>query len=83
MSLSDEDGRALENALLLRESRSCWEPVAQAGQLGQNRILFRGAFQSPQRVGRPSDEPPAEDFLDELSPPAWGEDEVSVECHAA
>src|SRR5882724_6349371 len=49
----------------------------------QNRILFGGALQSPQRVGRPSDEPPAEDFLDELSPPAWREDEVSVECHAA
>ena len=55
----------------------------QVGQLGQNRILFGGAFQSPQRVGRPSDEPPAEDSLDELSPPAWREDEVSVECHAA
>ena len=55
----------------------------QVGQLGQNRILFGGAFQSPQRVGRPSDEPPAEDCLDELSPPAWREDEVSVECHTA
>src|SRR5205807_420381 len=28
-------------------------------------------------------EPPAEDFLDEPSPPAWREDEVSVECDAA
>lgn len=46
-------------------------------------MLFGGAFQSPQRVGWPSDEPPAEDFLDELSPPAWREDEVSVEGHAA
>ncbi len=55
----------------------------QVGQLGQNRILFGGTFQSPQRVGRPSDEPPAEDFLDEMSPPAWREDEVSVECHTA
>jgi hypothetical protein len=55
----------------------------QVGQLGQNRMLFGGAFQSPQRVGRSGNEPPAEDFLDELPPPAWREDEVSVECHAA
>src|SRR3954452_20991368 len=49
----------------------------------QSRILFGGAFQSPQRARRSGDEPPAEDFLDELPPPAWREDEVSVECHAA
>jgi hypothetical protein len=30
---------------------------------------FGGAFQSPQRLGRSGDEPPAEDFLDELPPP--------------
>jgi hypothetical protein len=55
----------------------------QVGQLDQNRMLFGGAFQSSQRAGRSSDEPPAEDFLDELPPPAWREDEVSVECDAA
>lgn len=53
------------------------------GQLGQNRLHFGDAFQSPQRVGGPGDEPPTEDLLDELSPPAWRENEVSVECHAA
>jgi hypothetical protein len=55
----------------------------QVSQLGQNRILFGGAFQSPQRAGRSGDEPPAEDFLDELSPPPWREDEVAVERDAA
>jgi hypothetical protein len=57
--------------------------VVQVSQLGQNRILFGGAFQSPQRASRSGDEPPAEEFLDELSPPAWREDEVSVERDAA
>jgi hypothetical protein len=57
--------------------------MLEVGQLGQNRMLFGGAFQSPHRVGRSGDEPPAEDFLDELPPPAWREDEVSVECDAA
>jgi hypothetical protein len=46
-------------------------------------MLFGGAFQSPQRAGRSGDEPPTEDCLDELPPPAWREDEVSVECDAA
>jgi hypothetical protein len=46
-------------------------------------MLFGGAFQSPQRVGRSGDEPTAEDCCDELAPPAWREDEVSVECDAA
>jgi hypothetical protein len=55
----------------------------QVSQLGRNRILFGGAFQSAQRAGRSSGDPPAEDFLDELSPPAWQEDEVSVVCDAA
>jgi hypothetical protein len=59
------------------------QPVVQVSQLGQNQILFGGAFQSPQRVGRSGDEPPAENLLDKLSPPAWREDEVSVECDAA
>jgi hypothetical protein len=29
-------------------------------------MLFGGALQSPQRVGRPGDEPAAEEFLDKL-----------------
>jgi hypothetical protein len=33
-------------------------------------MLFGSTFQSPQRVGRPGDEPAAEDFLDKLPPPA-------------
>jgi hypothetical protein len=57
--------------------------LVQVGQLGQNRMLFGNAFQSAQRVGRSGDEPPAEDFLDELPSPAWREDEASVECDAA
>jgi hypothetical protein len=57
--------------------------VVQVIQLGQNRILFGGAFQSTQRAGRSGDDPPAEDFLDELSPPAWWEDEVAVVRDAA
>ena len=57
--------------------------VVQVSQLGQNRILFGGALQSPQPAGRSGDEPAAEDFLDELSPPAWREDEVCVERDAA
>src|SRR5205085_10545263 len=44
---------------------------------------FGDAFQSPQRAGRSGDDPPAEDFLDELSPPTWREDEVCVERDAA
>jgi hypothetical protein len=44
---------------------------------------FGGGFQPPQRLGRSGDEPPAEDFLDELPPPAWREDEASGECDAA
>jgi hypothetical protein len=55
----------------------------QVSQLGQNRILFGGAFQSAQRAGRAGGDPPAEDFLDELSPPAWQEAEVSVVRDAA
>src|SRR5437763_6381412 len=46
-------------------------------------MLLGGAFQSPQRAGRSGDDPPAEDCLDELSPPAWREDEVCVERDAA
>ncbi len=53
----------------------------QVGQLG--RILFGGAFQSPQRPGGSGGDPPAEDALDELSPPAWQEDEESVVGDAA
>src|SRR3954469_7837497 len=62
-------------------------PAQRAGvslaKLARNRILFGGAFQSAQRAGRSSGDPPAEDFFDELSPPAWQEDEVSVVCDAA
>ena len=57
--------------------------MVQVSQLGQNRILFGGAFQSAQRARRSGGDPPAEDFLDELSPPAWQEAEVSVVGDAA
>ena len=45
-------------------------------------MLFGGVFQSSQRIGRSGDELAPEHRLDELSPPAWREDEVSVECDA-
>jgi hypothetical protein len=57
--------------------------VVQVIQLGQNLILLGGRFQSPQRAGRSGGDPPAEDLLDELSTPAWQEDEVSVVRDAA
>jgi hypothetical protein len=41
-------------------------------------MLFGGAFQSPQRAGRPGGDPPVEDFLDKSSPPAWREVEVEL-----
>ena len=44
---------------------------------------FGGAFQSLQRVGRSGEKTPAENVRDELPPPAWREDEVSVERDAA
>ena len=50
----------------------------QVGELRDNRMLFGGAFQSPQRAGRPGGDPPVEDFLDKSSPPAWREVEVEL-----
>jgi len=58
------------------------QAVVQVSQLRPNRMLFGGVFQSPQRVGRSADEPPAEDFRNDPAPPAWREDDVSVECDA-
>jgi hypothetical protein len=46
-------------------------------------VPFGRALQAAQRVGWSGDEAPSEDFQDQLSPPAWREDEVSVQCHAA
>jgi hypothetical protein len=45
--------------------------------------LFGRALQSAQRAGGSSGDSPTEKFRDELSPPAWQEDEVSVVCDAA
>jgi hypothetical protein len=73
------------------EERSDWPRMADFAkwvtaaetELGWGPGSFGGAFQSPQRARRSGGDPPAEDMLDELSPPAWQESEASVVRHAA
>ena len=51
-------------------------------QLRGHRPRFGSVFQPLERVRRSPEKAPTEDFRDEPSPPAWREDEVSIERDA-